>query len=267
MNPDDPRLTAYALGELDAAGRAEIEELLRKEPVIAAEVVATRQYAEILRVRLKNERAEPLHSGQRAEVLACAERAMRPRAHAFPRQITGWLSLAAGVVLGIGIALLFPALNSWKVPPTSAGDRQSSPQDGSDVRVALAADPAPPDGDAVVVNDWPLVGAMPVFPNPHGAMWAVGWMTSPGGDSVWHLDTTLPVIEFSPPPVAQNAAPISASNRRTIFGQMAGAKTLREARYATAPFSSAAVEWDTRAVNGGNPEQARELPARGKHFR
>ena len=264
MNPDDPRLTAYALGELDADGRAEIEELLREEPVIAAEVVATRQFAKILRVRLKSERAESLHSGQRAEVLACAARAMPRRTHSFPRQITGWLALAAGVVLGIGIALLFPALNSLKVPPTRAGVRQSSPQDGSDVRVALAADPAPPDGDAVVVNDWPLEGAMPVFPNPHGAMWAVGRMTSHDGDSVWHFDTKLPAIEFSPPPVAQNAAPISASDHFSAGGER---EDLARARYATAPFSSAAVEWDTRAGNGGNQEQARELPARSKHFR
>ena len=37
--------------------------------------------------------------------------------------------------------------------------------------------------------------------------------------------------------------------------------------FTTAPFPSATVEWDTRAVNGGNQEQAMELPARSKYFR
>src|SRR5678815_4229322 len=70
MNPDDPKLTAYALDELDAAERAEIEQVLREHPEAAAEVEATRTFAADLRVRLQRERAEPLHTEQRAEVLA-----------------------------------------------------------------------------------------------------------------------------------------------------------------------------------------------------
>lgn len=247
MNPDDPRLTAYALGELDAAGRAEIAQLLRENPVIAEEIEASRTFAEMLRLRLKNERAEPLLAGQRAEVLACAARATPRRPHAFPRQMPGWLALAAGVVLGIGIALLFPALNSLKVPPLVSG-RVPGLLDGSDVRVMLAAEPAMSEETLVVLNEWPLEAGRPVFPNLHAPAWVAGRMAFNGGESVLHFDTKLPVIEFSPPLVAQNEAPVSTANWRNFSRQNAGARVLREARYATAPVPPTVPDWDTRAV-------------------
>ena len=250
MNPDDPRLTAYALGELDADGRAEIEQLLRENPVIAEEIEASRKFAEVLRLRLKSERAEPLLAGQRAEVLACAARARPRRPHAFPRPMPGWLALAAGVVLGIGIALLFPALNSLKVPPVVNG-RVPGLLDGSDVRVALAAEPAMPEENFAVLDEWPLEAARPVFPNLYAPAGAAGRMAFNGGESVLHFDTKLPVIEFSPPLVAQNDAPVATANRRNFPRQIAGAKTLREARYATAPAAQAAPEWDPRADERG----------------
>ena len=247
MNPDDPRLTAHALGQLDAAGRAEIEPLLRENPALAEEIEATRKFAEMLRVRLKGERAEPLHAeplhaGQRAEVLA-----MRRRARVFSRPIGGWLALAAGVVLGIGIALLFPALNSLHVPLTAAGGGVKLRPDGSDVRVSLDAEPARMMEDFVVLNEWPLEVTLPVFPNPPAA----GRIAFASGDPVLHFETKLPVIEFSPAPVAQIAAPVSTANRRNFSRQTTGAKTLREARYATAPVPPPAPEWDTRAVQRG----------------
>ena len=37
---DDPKLTAYALGELDAAERADIERVLAQSPELQAEVEA-----------------------------------------------------------------------------------------------------------------------------------------------------------------------------------------------------------------------------------
>ena len=255
MNPDDPRLTAYALGELDAASRVEIEQLLRENPVIAEEIEASRKFAEMLRLRLKNEPAESLLAAQRAEVLACAARSMPPRTLAFPRQVSWWLALAAGVVLGIGIALLFPALNSLKVQPTSAGASLIIPRDGTDVRVALAAEVAVSEDNLVVLNEWPLEGMPPAFPNLRAPAWAAGRMVFNGGDPVLHFDTRLPVIEFSPPPVAQNAAPVATANRRNSSRPTTGAKTLREARYATAPAPQAAPEWDMRTEESGAEAQ------------
>ncbi|HZJ16093.1 MAG TPA: von Willebrand factor type A domain-containing protein [Chthoniobacteraceae bacterium] len=148
MNPDDPKLTAYALDELDAAERAEIEQVLREHPEAAAEVEATRTFAADLRVRLQRERAEPLHTEQRAEVLACMA-AEHPRKFvAFPRRVAAWLALAACVLVGVGWALLFPVLNAMKQQPASDKIAVLSPEDlkepklrdGSEVQVTLGKD-------------------------------------------------------------------------------------------------------------------------------
>ena len=252
MNPDDPRLTAYSLGELDSAGRADVERLLHEEPRLAADIEETRQFSEILRVRLKSERAEPLLAAQRAEVLAGADRAMPQEASAFSRRIPAWLTLAAGVAAGIGIALLFPALNSLRVHPVDGGGRQSAPRDGSEVRVSLIADPAPSDeGDLVVLNEWPAGGKMPLLPNAPGIVWSSARTVLHGEDAVFHFDTRLPSIEFSAPPVAQNAAPVLPASRRAISRPASEARTLREARYSAAPAPSPVSGWSTSGEERG----------------
>jgi hypothetical protein len=143
MNPDDPKLTAYALDELDAAERAEIEQLLREHPEAAAEVEATRTFAADLRDRLQRERAEPLRAEQRAEVLACMAAEQPRKVVAFPRRVAAWLALAACVLVGVGWALFFPALNamksaSHKVTVFSPEPlKASKARDGSEVHIAL----------------------------------------------------------------------------------------------------------------------------------
>ncbi|HEX8296748.1 MAG TPA: von Willebrand factor type A domain-containing protein [Chthoniobacteraceae bacterium] len=83
MNPDDPKLTAYALDELDPTERAEIESLLRDDPALAAELEATAMLAAQLRRELKAEPTAPLTNDQRAEVLAASSGGARdPRAAA-----------------------------------------------------------------------------------------------------------------------------------------------------------------------------------------
>ena len=142
MNIDDPKLTAYALDELDPAGRAEIEQLLRDDPAATAELQATRDFAAQLRTRLHAERAEGLHPAQRAEILASAA-IERPRnVIAFSRRVAVWSALAASVVIGVGIALLFPVLSSMKNPSLVAKPRANSAPigtitDGSQVKVRL----------------------------------------------------------------------------------------------------------------------------------
>ena len=72
MKPDDPKLTAYALDELDPADRAEVEQLLRENPEALAEVEDTERLAARLRRELRAEPAAPLTAEQRDEVLAVA---------------------------------------------------------------------------------------------------------------------------------------------------------------------------------------------------
>lgn len=246
MNPDDPRITACALGELDAAGCAEIKTLLREQPGLAAEIEATRDFSEMLRVRLKSERAEPLLAAQRAEVLARPVSKMPRLAPATPRQLPGWLALAAGVMLGVGIALLFPALNSLRTP-TMAKRGAPALRDGSGVRVSLGAEPARLMEDLVVMEDWPREKATPAGPNPPAVVWDAGRLAFPAGGYVLHFDTRLPSIEFSPSLAAQTAAPAPPTQRRNVARPATETKMLREARYATAPAALAAPDWDTRA--------------------
>src|SRR5436190_16808410 len=71
---DDPRLTAYALGELDPAEAAEIEKLLADSPAAKAVVEETRELAGLLSSRLATEPALMLSDAQRAAILAAADR-------------------------------------------------------------------------------------------------------------------------------------------------------------------------------------------------
>ncbi|HEY2342669.1 MAG TPA: hypothetical protein VGH90_06555, partial [Chthoniobacteraceae bacterium] len=72
MNLDDPKLTAYALGELDEPECAEIEARLREDPAAAAEVAALREFTARLRTELHDEKAPGLTEDQRAGVFAAA---------------------------------------------------------------------------------------------------------------------------------------------------------------------------------------------------
>ncbi len=93
MNIDDPKLTAYALDELDTAERAEIEVLLKEEPAFATEIDATRTIATQLRNELNAEEGAPLSPPQRAEIFAAT------RVVSIPRARRPWLALAAGIAI------------------------------------------------------------------------------------------------------------------------------------------------------------------------
>ncbi len=73
MNLDDPKLTAYALGELDEPERTAMEERLRNDPAAAAEVTALRDFTARLRAELHTEKMPGLTEDQRAEVFAAAK--------------------------------------------------------------------------------------------------------------------------------------------------------------------------------------------------
>src|SRR5437762_1405236 len=68
---DDPRLTAYALGELKGDDRNEIERLIARSPAAKAEVEAIRQIAGTLTYELAGER--PLAETQTVARVARSE--------------------------------------------------------------------------------------------------------------------------------------------------------------------------------------------------
>jgi len=98
---DDPRLTAYALGELEGEERAEIEALLEENEEARELVEATRALASSLEAQLAAESAPGLSAEQRR---AIEERAARGRGRRTARLLS-WRSVAAvalaASVLGI----------------------------------------------------------------------------------------------------------------------------------------------------------------------
>lgn len=160
MNADDPKLTAYALDELDSAEREDIAKMLRDDPAAAAAMEAARAFAAQLRVRLKAESAGALHPGQRAEVIGRIGSVSRKKVITLSHRAAGLAALAAGVLIGAGVALIFPALHSMKGTPQKPGSASAEagapgPRDGSDVRVSLAIERAPASAEPLVFQDFP----------------------------------------------------------------------------------------------------------------
>src|SRR5438067_215358 len=68
--PDDPRLTAYALGELDPTEQTTVERLLAESPASQAALGEIRGVAALLAIELRQEAAPELTSAQRTAILA-----------------------------------------------------------------------------------------------------------------------------------------------------------------------------------------------------
>jgi anti-sigma factor RsiW len=71
LHPDDPRLTDYALGELDAAARAELERELAESPEARAALEEIQRVTGLLGASLAEEDHLVLDSARRAAILAC----------------------------------------------------------------------------------------------------------------------------------------------------------------------------------------------------
>ena len=102
--PEDPRLTAYALGELDANQRAEVEALLARDPDARREVDALRVLGQDLATAFAPDTAiAGLAPAQRTRI---GRRARGPGRRVVLRR----LALAAGVLLVVGPLALFLAV-------------------------------------------------------------------------------------------------------------------------------------------------------------
>ena len=131
FNPDDPRLTAYALGELtDGAERAQVEQLLAASPEARAELADIRALSAALTAEYEQERAaaESTPTGQPANVVTM------PRAR--PRAYASWLKVAALLVaLGLAVGVMLP--NHRDTRTTSAGTASQSRKDAAPSDAAL----------------------------------------------------------------------------------------------------------------------------------
>jgi len=119
FDPDDPRLTAYALGELDPAEVAAVEAQLADCPEsrrAVAEICAT---AQLLTGELAREPAPGLASAQREAI----ESRLSPAIHApRPRRVRWGVWAVAASVLAILPAVLIPAMR-WNRTTALTGSR------------------------------------------------------------------------------------------------------------------------------------------------
>ena len=124
-NPeDDPSLTAHALGELDAAESARVQERLTTDPAAAAHVAAVRREAATLTAALKSE-PEP--------ALA------RHRGSRWPVALAAAATLAA---VGLTTFALMPSLDRARHAPSDLAMNEAREADAPGEAAEAAADPA-----------------------------------------------------------------------------------------------------------------------------
>ena len=97
MPPDDPRLTAYALGELEPTERAEVEGLLVGSPEARQELEELRGLMRVLEHQLHNETAPGLSNDQKQRIIVELERGSKPDRLGFPQ--SGFWRRGAGLGL------------------------------------------------------------------------------------------------------------------------------------------------------------------------
>jgi Ca-activated chloride channel family protein len=106
IDHDDPRLTAYAMNELEGAARAEFEALLNDDPVAQAEVEAIRAFGGALEGEMQKAPCPALTDVQRARVVqAAAPTPVAPVAWTRPWFLRPEALAAAGLVGAIGLGL------------------------------------------------------------------------------------------------------------------------------------------------------------------
>ena len=72
FNPDDPKYTAYVLGELSDADRAAVDAELHADPRVAAFIAEIQTMTQSLAMELRTEALPTLAKNQREEILAAA---------------------------------------------------------------------------------------------------------------------------------------------------------------------------------------------------
>ena len=120
FNPDDPRLTAYALGELDETERQEVEALLKESPEARRAVEEARQTATLLTEEMKKETCPELTAERRAVLINRLQEESRKIVPFFARRWVFVTSLSAAAA-AIAVAFVFSSLSSSQraVGPTA----------------------------------------------------------------------------------------------------------------------------------------------------
>lgn len=173
FNPDNPKWTAYALGELDPRERAELEKELARNADARAYVESIQATAAQVRVALAEEPALELRPEQRR---ALTEKAAQPVIQ-FPLRRLVAFGLAASAVLALGIGFYLreqASVQLASVPESSPVVSQSEEVD--EFHDAIREGETPVDvggdsktvvsGEAIVERNDVVVAAAPTAPPP-----------------------------------------------------------------------------------------------------
>jgi len=129
---DDPRLTAYALGELDPPDREQIEQALAYSPELREEVEQIRQVAALLADELAAEPMPHLTPAQERALCLAAQPRSRPAQTGRTIPLRSLLALAAGVAILASLAGLI--VYSLFLPPPSPTSVVQPPWPGTPSR-------------------------------------------------------------------------------------------------------------------------------------
>jgi Ca-activated chloride channel family protein len=113
FDPDDPRLTAYALGELDAADRLAIEAILRDDPDARGFVLGVEETARLLAEELRHEATavDGLDPARREAIerQLSAPATLAIAAPPAKARFRAWMPLAAAAgIIGVAAAVTLP---------------------------------------------------------------------------------------------------------------------------------------------------------------
>ncbi len=133
FDPDDPRLTAYALGELEGDDRTSVETLIQQNEEARQFVDETRRLAGLLRESLRTEPVSGLDPSHRDAIAAHLDGPSQP----VPSRRIPWrpLGLAAAATVAIGGGTL-----AFYIGRTAPADR---PRAVNDLLFARASTPEP----------------------------------------------------------------------------------------------------------------------------
>ncbi len=264
MNLDDPKLTAYALGELEEVERVQFEEQMRQDPAALAEVDAIRSFTSRLRDEMHHETMPALTEEQRAEVFAAASGATEGN-HAAPANLPReqqevvelggrrrplWIpaAIAASVAVMAGVSLWF--LREQRQEPAWEGKIQQAVRPAETVasrsRTLAALEPAPSAPPAPAATPIVLTGAAG---GAMGEMSARPYYATKDGPNAPATPNTLGVDYLVREDGAKSVTPALAT-ANSLVRAPAKSPAAFAARGGAAPLSAPAAASPEEPLNG-----------------
>lgn len=238
-NPGDAEsreamLTAYALGELDAAAAADLERRLAEEPALRAELEAIRGMAGELEAAFAVEAAAAGGLGDerraRIDAAGAGDRVVEPVVDLGRTASRWWMrrtlplvagGLAVAASLGFAVVLVLPGLRPAAREQVAFGDADQAADD-------RAADAALVERQPMIIPESPAtddaVAAAPAAPAPEAAELGLASAAAPKASAATPARRSRPAGRRLPPNVASDrvAASVQAAPRAGLAPDDAG---------------------------------------------